>query len=65
MEHAQKYVGELIKFIIQIVVFIFAVNNFVVTKIDDAVALEKRLTRIEVQLESLNKNLNQPTSYNQ
>ena len=65
MENVQKYAGDIIKFIIQIVVFIFAVNNFVVTKIDDAVALEKRLTRIEVQLESLNKNLNQPTTYNQ
>lgn len=65
METAQKYVGEVIKFIVQIVIFIFAINNFVVTKIDDAVALEKRLTRIEVQLESLNKNFNKPTIFNQ
>lgn len=65
MEVIQKYLSEVIKFIIQIVIFIFAINNFVVTKIDDAVALEKRLTRIEVQLESLNKNFSKPTIYNQ
>lgn len=60
----KPYIQETIKFIIQIVIFIFAINNFVITKIDDAVALERRLTRIEVQLETLNKNFVKPTNFN-
>jgi len=64
MESAQKYLIEIGKFIIQIAVFIIAVNAFLVAKIDDAVAMERRLTRIEVQLEQLNKNFSKPTNYN-